>query len=219
MDSPSGKPKPSGTSKGKSSNAPKKSGPKWSEGLTPYEVQLIKLEKKKIANEHKTNLQKLQTEHLLAIGSVVAPVAEKLILSGALIWAWKEVGADKKLRPGDVLLGLIGGFTLGDALRGGLLANIYAAGYLSTLGLTAVPEGFVDAGGQIPFLAIKYGTPAGWVWTGGEFIFEHLKDPDAIKDSANTLAKLICESGGGTWDEEKGKCIFPPVEPPTGGEG
>ena len=82
----------------------------------------------------------LSTEAQQYYGEMVSRVLvalpwKEIILGGVFAWCWKEGGKDKSWRVNDIILGLIGGFTLPSALQGGWISGGWAAGYLTAIGI------------------------------------------------------------------------------------
>lgn len=87
-----------------------------------------------------------EVEHY--IGILEALPLKETILSLLFIYAWKEAYG-KQFRGSDIILGIVYGFTIPDALQGGTFANSYALGALAILGVGFLPEDVKDLIGDV----------------------------------------------------------------------
>jgi len=77
-------------------------------------------------------------------GDIIASLTwEKLILSGLFTYAWWKAYGDE-FKVSDIALGFAYGFSIPDALRGGIIANTYALGALAVLGVGFIPGDVID---------------------------------------------------------------------------
>lgn len=66
---------------------------------------------------------------------------KEIVLSGVFTYAWwKAYGQGKYPTKDDIVLGALYGFTIPDALQGGVAANAYAIAALSALGIGLIPK-------------------------------------------------------------------------------
>ena len=124
-------------------------------------------------------INRLISEGLKLAGS---PAGEKLIMSGlfTLAW-WKAYGDDFQMN--DLYLGIAYGFTVPDALRGGVLANSYALGALSILGVGFLPDEILD------WLKDKAGEAGEQVVKGAENVAKNAAVLAGIQESSTIVAR------------------------------
>ncbi|GAI92840.1 unnamed protein product [marine sediment metagenome] len=151
--------------------------------------KILKLREKKLQAEI-DQIEEMAENYYIEKAIEVAKVLpwKEILLSGVLMYGWKEAGDNKEITVADVLLGIIGGFTLEDALRGGIAANAYAVGYLSSLGVTSLgTSGVLDDVSKLPELVVK--------------------SFKGITEREEKLRIQQCRFSGGTWDPDLKKCL------------
>ena len=133
-----------------------------------------------LTQEQLFELQKIHTQGMYDV--LGALPWKNIVLSGLFTAAWMKAYGNS-FTFGDLALGITYGFTIPDALRGGLFANLYAGGAMAVLG-----AGFFDFDETID--------------EDGNVNWEDMPDNAPFKKMM-LRRKNECEAKGGTFDTSK----------------